>query len=248
LAIDDGLLIPDLPAVEYEAMNERLSAVRRQIEMAARQAGRQPDEITLIGVSKFSPVEKAQAAVNLGLADLGENRVQEMLPKIEQLARLGLHPRWHLIGSLQKNKVRQVIGRVHLIHSADSIDLLTEISQRSITAGLVSDVLIQVNTAGEITKHGFAPEQAAEAIEQASQMSGIRLRGLMTMAPLLENPDDTLPVFSQTRELFSQLTDHIVRHSDFNILSMGMSHDYLQAIRCGATHVRIGTAIFGPRL
>ncbi|HAL74348.1 MAG TPA: YggS family pyridoxal phosphate-dependent enzyme [Clostridiales bacterium] len=229
-------------------MRERLATVRQRIGQAALQAGRQPGEITLIGVSKFFTAEKAIAAVNLGLADLGENRVQEMLPKIEQLARLDLHPRWHLIGTLQKNKVRQVIGRVHLIHSADSMALLAEINQRSIMAGLVSEVLIQVNTAGEITKHGFEPEQLADAVEQVLQMPGILLRGLMTMAPLLENPDETLPIFSQTRELFCQISKHVAQHPDFNVLSMGMSHDYLQAIRCGATHVRIGTAIFGPRL
>lgn len=229
-------------------MRERLATVRQQIERAARQAGRQPDEITLIGVSKFFPVEKAIAAFKLGLADLGENRVQEMLPKIEQLARLGLQPRWHLIGTLQKNKVRQVIGRVHLIHSADSIALLDEINQRSIASGQCSDVLIQVNTAGEMTKHGFEPEQTVAAVEQVMLMPGIRLRGLMTMAPLLENPAETLPIFSQTHELFSHLAERVIQHPDFNILSMGMSHDYLQAIACGATHVRIGTAIFGPRL
>ena len=229
------------------ALAARLSDVRQQIGAAALAAGRRPDEITLIGVSKFFPAGAALAACRSGLLDLGENRVQEMLAKISDLSAAGLSPRWHLIGTLQKNKVRQIIGLTHLIHSADSWPLLQEIDRRSQERGLVSDVLLQVNVSGEASKHGFTPEELAAAAMSARQLKGLQVRGLMTMAPLLDNPDDTRPVFSIARQLFVRLASD--QDPDvFNILSMGMSHDFSQAIACGATHVRIGTAIFGPRL
>ena len=237
-----------LPAAEIAAMRQRLLAVRSRIDEAARLAGRDPEAITLVGVSKFFPAEMARAAFELGLADLGENRVQELIAKIDMLDAAGLHPNWHLIGTLQKNKVRQIIGRTHLIHSVDSLALLSEIDQRSQAAQLVTDVLLQVNTAGEASKHGLGPDETPAAAECAHAMTGIRLRGLMTMAPLFDDPDDTLPVFSATRELFERIAATTPADGGFDILSMGMSHDFIQAIRCGATHIRIGTAIFGPRL
>lgn len=237
-----------LPADEMAALRQRLADVRLRIAEAARQAGRKSEDITLIGVSKFFPPEKAIAAVRLGLQDLGENRVQEMLPKIDLLGQLDLHPNWHLIGTLQKNKVRQVIGRVSLIHSVDSPDLLDEIATRSVAADKVTDILLQVNTAGESTKHGFDPDEILAAAGRAATLAGIRLRGLMTMAPLFDDPEDTVPIFARTGELFRQAAAAVMDRSAFNVLSMGMSHDYIQAIRCGASHVRIGTAIFGPRL
>ncbi|HBP38050.1 MAG TPA: YggS family pyridoxal phosphate-dependent enzyme [Clostridiales bacterium] len=228
-------------------MATRLNAVRQQIAAAACASGRRPEEITLIGVSKFFPAAAALAASRSGLHDLGENRVQEMLGKINDLSAAGVSPRWHLIGTLQKNKVRQIIGLTHLIHSADSWPLLQEIDRRSLERGLVSDVLLQVNASGETTKHGFAPEELAPAAAAARPLKGLRLRGLMTMAPLFDNPDDTRPVFAAAHQLFDRLAGE--QDPDvFNILSMGMSHDFRQAIACGATHVRIGTAIFGPRL
>lgn len=225
----------------------RLAAVRAQIANAAQAAGRDPASITLIGVSKFFPPAAAAAAVQAGLTDLGENRVQEMLAKQDELSSLGLTPRWHLIGTLQKNKVRQLIGRTALIHSVDSLELLAEINRRSLTAGLVTDVLLQVNTAGEDTKHGFTPAQVVSAARLAQDFAGVRLRGLMTMAPLYEDPELTRPVFSQTYDLFADLRERLDQAADFDCLSMGMSQDYIQAIACGATHVRIGTAIFGSR-
>lgn len=248
MATDDlTTQIGRLTEAEIAAMNERLQNVHSRIAEAARTAGRSLEEITLIGVSKFFPAEAARAAVELGLRDLGENRVQEMLPKIEQLAAAGLQPNWHLIGTLQKNKVRQVVGRTCLIHSADSLELLEEISRRGLTAGVVSDVLMQVNTAGEATKHGFSAAETAQVAEAAAGLPGIRLRGLMTMAPLFENADDTLPVFESTQMLFRRVRE-MLHSAEFNILSMGMSHDFPQAIYCGATHIRIGTSIFGPRV
>lgn len=232
----------------YGQIPVRLAQVRDQVWAAARAAGRDPAAITLIGVSKYFPAEAAEAAVRAGLADLGENRVQELIGKQDTLAALGLMPRWHLIGTLQKNKVRFVVGRAALIHSGDSLDLLAEISRRSQQNGLVTDVLLQVNTAREHSKHGFDPEAAADAARTAALLPGLRLRGLMTMAPLCADPVLTLPTFQQTRALFDTIGREVLGSPDFDCLSMGMSQDYVQAIACGATHVRIGTAIFGHRI
>lgn len=226
---------------------ERLAAVRADICIAAQQAGRQPSAVSLIGVSKLFPADLARQAVLCGLSDLGENRVQELLDKRGQLADIGLMPRWHLIGTLQRNKVRQIVGCAHLIHSVDSLDLLNEISRRSEQLGILTDLLLQVNVSGEASKHGFAPDSAAAAAERAAVLPGIRVCGLMTMAPLTDRPDDTLPVFDAARRLFEDLADRLGRPPSFAALSMGMSQDFRQAIRCGATHVRIGSAIFGPR-
>ena len=236
-----------LPAEAEQAMARRLAEVRQAIEQAARQAGRNPADITLIGVSKFFPAAAAISALRLGLSDLGENRVQEMLGKQAELAPLDLHPRWHLIGTLQKNKVKYIIGQTALIHSVDSLDLLEEISRRSQQAGIVTNVLIQVNTAGEASKHGFTPAALPAQAAQLGALPNIQLCGLMTMAPLYENAEETLPVFAQTRDLFLRLQTEHPEWTEFKILSMGMSHDFVQAIACGATHIRIGTAIFGAR-
>lgn len=250
-AMADNDLLQSMAALapaEVDTLRERLQTVRLQVTAAAQAAGRKPEAVTLIGVSKFFPANRAYAASCLGLADLGENRVQELLGKIAALAAAGQHPNWHLIGTLQKNKVRQIIGQTALIHSADSLPLLEEISRRSLERGLTTAVLLQVNTAGEETKHGFPPDEIAAAAEYALNLPGLNLRGLMTMAPLFDNPDDTLPVFAQAQELWASIAGKLGRDADFSILSMGMSRDYRQAIACGSTHVRIGTAIFGPRL
>ncbi len=228
-------------------MAARIQNVRDQIDQAAHACGRDPDEITLIGVSKFFPASAAREAVLSGLLDLGENRVQEMLEKQDDLKAQGIEPRWHLIGTLQKNKVKYIIGRTDLIHSVDSIELLNEIAQRSMRAGLVTDVLLQVNTAAEETKHGFDAAKLPVLSAEISKFSGVRICGLMTLAPLFEDPEQTLPIFAATRQLFLQLQTEHPEWTDFNNLSMGMSHDFHQAIACGATHVRIGTAIFGTR-
>jgi PLP dependent protein len=238
----------DLDQIEYQSFQDRLLQVQADIAAAARATGRQPADITLVGVSKFVPADLVQVAFDFGLIDLGENRVQEMLAKAEQLAAAGRHPRWHLIGTLQRNKVKAIIGQIELIQSVDSLELVADISRQSENRGLISKILLQVNTAGEMTKHGFAPEELPEAVEKAGQSPGIRLCGLMTMAPLFPDPEMARPVFSQTRELFDRLAGQTACPTDFRILSMGMSQDFRQAIASGATLVRIGTAIFGPRM
>ena len=245
---EDIAKLTGLPLQVITDMDQRLHHVQASIASAARAAGRDPAEITLIGVSKFFPAAMAEAAFHMGLRDLGENRVQEMLAKQDDLAAKNLKPAWHLIGTLQKNKVKHVIGRTSLIHSVDSPELLEEIARRSEMAGLVTDVLLQVNPAHEATKHGFDPEELLSQASELAAQAGVRICGLMTMAPLFEDPEQTRPVFAKTRDLFMTLARGPLGSPDFKVLSMGMSQDFVQAIACGATHVRIGTAIFGSRM
>lgn len=231
-----------------KALQKRIQQVREQISDAALAAGRRPEDITLIGVSKRFPAAYAAQAVAAGLDDLGENRVQEMLPKIDALADQQLYPRWHLIGTLQKNKVKYIIGRCHLIHSVDSLSLLSELSRRGEKAGVTTRVLLQVNASGEDSKHGFAPEKLIESAKQAFALPAIEVSGLMTMAPIADDPEDIKPVFEKTRVLYETIAALSDNKGTFQHLSMGMSQDYRQAIMCGATYVRIGTAIFGTRV
>ena len=169
---------------------ERLRAVRSVIDSTAARCGRDPSSVHLVVVTKGFPAEDALEACRAGATDLGENRVQEMLPKADALAAAGCLPRWHLIGTLQTNKVKYVVGRVSMIHSVDSPDLLEEIAVRSSRFGVVTDVLLQVNVSGELSKHGFDPTSVEEACRKAAAMVGVRLRGLMTMAPLTEDPGE----------------------------------------------------------
>jgi hypothetical protein len=226
---------------------QRLRQVRSAIADAATRAGRRPDDITLIGVSKQFPPEMALAAFQAGIHDLAENRVQDLLVKQAWFASSGARPNWHLIGTLQRNKVRQVVGLTHLIHSVDSLALLEEISRRSVACGTTTDVLLQVNSSGEDNKHGFAPDQLPAAAESGFSLPGIRLCGLMTMAHLTADPEETKPVFDKTRGLFELIGARLGWPDFWTILSMGMSQDFIQAIGCGATHVRVGSALFGPR-
>lgn len=230
-------------------MRERSQAFEVTLCDALRVAGRTREGLTVIGVSKFFPPEYARAACELGIRDLGENRVQEMLDKIDVLSDQGIHPDWHLIGTLQTNKVKSIIGKTVLIHSVDSIRLLDEISSKSSSQGIVTDILLQVNVSKESTKHGFEVGVLDEIINQANDAAGIRLRGLMTMAPIMvDRPSDEAEYcFSQLRERFERHASTVKTESDWTVLSMGMSQDFALAIKHGATHIRVGTAIFGPR-
>lgn len=228
-------------------IKQNLNRVREEIQSIARTCGRNPDEITLIGVSKYFPAAFASTAYQLGLMDLGENRVQELNEKIDLLHADGLHPNWHLIGTLQTNKVKSIIGRTALIHSVDSDRLLMEISKRSQIAGVVTDLLLQVNISGEQSKHGFEPEEIRFNIKNWSCLPGLRLRGLMTMAPLDADEVRISRIFSQAKQLQRELSLDCLHDAKFDCLSMGMSQDFRVAIACGATHIRIGTAIFGSR-
>jgi PLP dependent protein len=227
-------------------IRENLARVRENIANAAVQAGRSPEEITLIGVSKLQPPEAAMAAFRAGLTHFGENRTQELLAKIERLREAGMSPHWHMIGTLQRRKVREILGKTTLIHSVDREDLIDEIAVRSESAGIITRILLEVNASGEASKHGFAPEDTHRLMERISRTSGIQVCGLMTMAPFTTDQAVLESVFSRMQELFLVMQSQGAGEY-FRILSMGMSNDYPVAIRHGATHVRIGTAIFAPK-
>lgn len=227
-------------------LSENIARVKSEIRSCAIAAGRDPEDITLIGVSKVFPVGYAEAAAKAGLTDLGENRVQELLPKIERFSSLDIDVNWHLIGTLQKNKVKYITGKTKLIHSVNSVELAEEISRRSVNNNVTSRILLQANVSGEESKHGFAPHELKPALDNIMDMPGIEVCGLMTMAPIETYEGEAREVFARTRSIYEDLASY-VRSDSWKVLSMGMSHDYTSAILEGATHVRIGTAIFGDR-
>lgn len=220
-----------------------LHQIRRRIKNAALRAGRDPADITLVAVSKAQPIEKIPAAYSAGQRVFGENYVQEMLGKQDELDATDIQ--WHFIGGLQSNKIRQIVGRVHLIHSIDRVKLAREVGKRSQQAGIVTDILIQINVGDEATKGGITPENAQEQFAQILQVPGIRVTGLMAVPPFLD-PEDVRPYFVQLRQLRDRLVTlhgHPLPH-----LSMGMSGDFEAAIEEGATLVRVGSSIFGARV
>jgi pyridoxal phosphate enzyme (YggS family) len=218
----------------------RYEAVRRQVHDAADVSGRGPDEVTIVVVTKTVGIPEIRMAMDAGACDFGENRVQEFLGKY------GLFPDvdWHFIGSLQTNKVKDVIGRACLIHSIDSGHLLAEIGKRAELAGVVQPVLLQVNVSGEGSKHGFACEDVREALVEASRLPSVAVRGLMTMAPF-GRPEDSRWVFRELRGLRDSLREMPLNGVELTELSMGMSNDFRVAVEEGATIVRVGGAIFG---
>lgn len=207
---------------------------------AADVAGRTADCIRIVAVTKHVGVPEVTDALDAGIVDLGENRVQEFIGKY------GLFPRarWHFIGSLQTNKVKDVVGKAHLIHSVDRMKLLHRIEQSAAAAGVVQAILLQVNVSAEESKHGFLSRDVAEALGEASQMDGVEVRGLMTMAPY-QRPEDVRWVFRELRELRDSLRTEGPNGVELDELSMGMTNDYRIAVEEGATIVRIGRAIFG---
>ena len=212
---------------------------------AARRAGRRPDEVRLIAVSKTYPAGDVRAAAAAGQIDFGENRVQEALAKIGETADLPL--RWHLIGHLQSNKARRAAASFACIHSIDGVDLLEAVDRAAADAGRSPEVLVQVDLAGEPTKHGAALDAVRDLVDRARRARAVRLAGLMLLPPFLEDPEAVRPYFRQLRELRDQLCDGGVPAVLLRELSMGMSHDFEVAVEEGATMVRVGTAIFGPR-
>ena len=227
-------------------LRENIDRVKSDIRSCCIASGRDPEDVTLIGVSKVFPVAYAEAAVMAGLKDLGENRVQELMPKIERFSSLDIDVNWHLIGTLQKNKVKYIVGKTKLIHSVNTVELAEEISRRSSGNNVTTRILLQANVSGEESKHGFAPHELKPALDNIIDLPGIEVCGLMTMAPIETYEGEAREVFARTRVIFEDLASYI--HSDtWKVLSMGMSQDYQSAILEGATHVRVGTAIFGDR-
>ena len=223
----------------------RVRAVLDEMQRAAARAGRPPESVRLIAASKTVSVERLRQAVDAGVRHLGENRLQEALPKIDTLGREGVV--WHFIGSLQRRKVKSVIGRFETIHSVDSLALAEEIDRQAKAAGLRQRVLLEVNLGGEASKGGFEPTTLVAALESLNGFEHLDIRGLMAIPPPTPTAEDARPYFRQLRTLAQALTARGYRNINMQELSMGMSHDYPVAIEEGATYVRVGTAIFGAR-
>ena len=223
---------------------ENIARVREEMAAAAREAGRAPEEITLVGASKMNDAAACREAIAAGIDALGENRVQEMTQKLGENAYDGAP--LHFIGHLQRNKVKQVVGHVSLIQSVGSLELLDEIEKVAANRGLVQDILLEVNVGGEEAKSGFAPADTEAAAEAALSRSHVRVLGLMTIPPVDADRDTNMRYFEEVRALYVDI-DRKMFHNNFKYLSMGMSGDFADAIRCGANMVRVGTAIFGAR-
>ncbi len=223
----------------------RVRAAFDEMQRAAARAGRPPESVRLIAASKTVSVERLRQAVDAGVRHLGENRLQEALSKIDALEREGVV--WHFIGSLQRRKVKSVVGRFETIHSVDSLALAEEIDRQAKAAGLRQRVLLEVNLAGEVSKGGFEPTTLVAALESLNGFEHLDIRGLMAIPPPTPTAEDARPYFRQLRTLAQTLTARGYGNINMQELSMGMSHDYPVAIEEGATYVRVGTAIFGAR-
>ena len=227
-------------------LEERIRMVRERIAQAAREAGRDPADITLEAATKVQTSETIRAAIAAGITVCGENRVQELTAHLDDYAYDGA--RVHFIGHLQTNKVRFVVGRVDLIESVDSPRLLEAVDRQAARLGLVQDILLEVNIAREESKGGCLPEDLSALAQQAQALEHVRLRGVMSIPPVAAFPGENRGFFAQTRQLFVDIRNKMGDNdSDINCLSMGMSGDYEDAVREGATLVRVGAALFGPR-
>ena len=227
-------------------LKENIAAVNARIAAAALRAGRAPSEITLVAATKVQTSQTIRDAISAGIQACGENRVQEMAAHLDDDAYAGA--RLHFIGHLQTNKVKQVVGRVDLIESVDSSRLLDAISKRAGELELIQDILLEVNIAGEASKGGVLPQDLPPLVERALELPHIRLRGLMCIPPLVVPGFSNRKFFAQTRQLYVDIRNKIADNiSDMDCLSMGMSGDFEDAVEEGATLVRVGTAIFGPR-
>ena len=222
-----------------------LQEVEKNIQKACEKANRSRDEITLIAVSKTKPVSMLKEVYDLGVRDFGENKVQELA---EKYTKMPSDMTWHLIGHLQRNKVKQVIDKATLIHSVDSIRLAETIENEAAKKDIVVSVLLEVNIAEEESKYGFKADEVLSAVEHIATFQHIRIKGLMTIAPFVENPEENRPCFCKMRELFLDIKSKNIDNVSMETLSMGMSKDFETAIEEGATMVRIGTSIFGERI
>ncbi len=221
-----------------------IEKIKEKIKQTAERVGRNPNDITLVGVSKTYSADVVQHAVDAGIKILGENKVQELLGKIPQI---NGGVKWHIIGHLQSNKVRKIIGLVDLIHSVDTISLAKEIDKVSGKNGIVTNILVQVNTSGEETKFGCEPEETLSLIKQISLLDHVKIRGLMTIGKFSDDIKEVRACFVMLREIFKEINNAGIEKVYLEHLSMGMTNDFETAIEEGATILRIGTAIFGKR-
>lgn len=234
---------PDIDPIE--SFKQRLAAIRRRIDLAAENAGRDPSRVHLVAVSKTISAERVRMAIEAGVKTVGENYVQEARDKFSALASAPVN--WHFIGHLQRNKAKYVVRIFDLIHSVDSIRLADEVNKQAKNANKVQPILIQVNLAGEKTKSGIKPQETETLVRHISTLPHLDLHGLMTMPPFFNAPQKVRPYFKQLRQLRDQIRGLSIENIHLNELSMGMTGDFEAAVAEGATLVRIGTAIFGTR-
>ncbi|SEU30583.1 hypothetical protein SAMN05443270_4915 [Lacrimispora sphenoides] len=225
-------------------VRENLKEVNNRILAACKRAERNPEEVTLIAVSKTKPAVMISEAYSAGVRDFGENKVQELCEKHLTLPE---DIRWHMIGHLQRNKVKQVIDKTVLIHSVDSIRLAEQIEEEAARKNLIVDILLEVNVAEEESKYGFKLGETESAIRRIASLPHVKIKGLMTIAPFVEKSEENRPVFKKLRQFYVDMQSKNVDNVSMNMLSMGMTGDYEIAIEEGATLVRVGTGIFGTR-
>lgn len=223
---------------------ENLQAVEEKISAACQRAGRRREEVTLVAVSKTKPESMVTEAYNAGQRDFGENKVQELIRKRDSLPE---DIRWHLIGHLQTNKVRTVVDKACLIHSVDSLHLAEAISKEAGKKNCTVSVLVEVNVAGEDTKFGTTPEDTIRLVEDIAALPNLKIEGLMTIAPFVDDPEENRPIFSKLKQLSVDIAAKNVNNVSMCVLSMGMTNDYEVAIEEGSTMIRVGTGIFGKR-
>ncbi len=226
-------------------IQQNIIDIEQRIAAAAQKSGRKREDILLLAVSKTIDVPRIKQAVDCGLKELGENRVQEILEKYDAM---GEDVYWHLIGHLQTNKVKYIINKVKMIHSVESIKLAEEIDKRAKQSNVIMDILVEVNIADEQSKFGVTPKETLSFIKNIAFLDNIRIKGLMTVAPFVDNPEENRDCFRRMRQLLVDINAEKIDNVNMNVLSMGMSNDFEVAIEEGATIVRVGTNIFGKRV
>ncbi|NLM42448.1 MAG: YggS family pyridoxal phosphate-dependent enzyme [Clostridiales bacterium] len=226
-------------------IKENIEVIKKEIETICLERNREPKDVTLIAVTKTVDIERIKEAIDAGITNIGENRVQEIMDKYEDLKN---YANFHLIGHLQSNKVKYIIDKVKLIHSVDSMKLIDEINKRAEKSNTIVNMLIQVNVAREDTKFGIDINEVDDYIEYASKFDNIKVQGLMTIAPYFEDAEKTRPIFRTLKEKFDELSNNKYNNVEMKYLSMGMTNDYKIAIEEGSNMVRIGTKIFGKRV
>jgi len=225
-------------------IKQNIISVENNIKTALEASGRDLNETTLIAVSKTKPVSMLEEAYSYGIRDFGENKVQELCDKYEKLPK---DIRWHLIGHLQRNKVKYIVDKAYLIHSVDSLRLAEEIQKEDEKKDVDVDILIEVNVAMEDTKYGVSCEETENLVRQIAVLPNVHIKGLMTIAPYTENAVDNVVYFDKLKQLSVDIAEKNIDNVYMNVLSMGMTGDYEEAVKAGSTYVRVGTGIFGER-
>jgi len=225
-------------------MEKRIHEIQQNMILACKQAGRNPEDVTLIAVSKTKPLEQLQEAYDIGMRDFGENKVQEMVAKMEAMPS---DTRFHMIGHLQKNKVKYIAEKVFLIHGVDSYELALEIQKQAAKYNRIIPILIEVNVGEEESKFGVSVDEVVPLVEKIAILPNVKVKGLMAIPPQANEQCDNRVYFAKLRELSVDISRKNIDNVNMNVLSMGMSDDYPKAIKEGATYIRVGTAIFGSR-